>query len=276
MRYILHYTRPGDIVFDGFCGTGMTGVAAQMCGNPDAAFKYQLEREMRDDKIEWGARRAILNDLSPAASFIAYNYNTPVDVAEFEREARRILTECEAEYGWMYETLQVDAAGVPLTDATGQPVVGRIHYTVWADVLVCPSCSKEIDFYDAAFHEDTGRVDEEFTCPHCASRLRKRDCPKSMITRFDPIIGQAVTQVHQRPKLISYSVGRKRYAKRFSDADAQVQARIDATAVNGFVPTDRWIEGEKPKEPIRLGLERIHQSLRTCASSTKSRAVLIR
>jgi DNA modification methylase len=33
MRYILHYTEPGDVVFDGFCGTGMTGVAAQMCGD---------------------------------------------------------------------------------------------------------------------------------------------------------------------------------------------------------------------------------------------------
>jgi len=28
MRYILHYTEPGDVVLDGFCGTGMTGVAA--------------------------------------------------------------------------------------------------------------------------------------------------------------------------------------------------------------------------------------------------------
>ena len=36
MRYILHYTEPGDIVFDGFCGTGMTGVAANMCGNKNA------------------------------------------------------------------------------------------------------------------------------------------------------------------------------------------------------------------------------------------------
>ncbi|HMN15294.1 MAG TPA: DNA methyltransferase, partial [Bellilinea sp.] len=33
MRYILHYTQPGDVVFDGFAGTGMTGVAAQLCGN---------------------------------------------------------------------------------------------------------------------------------------------------------------------------------------------------------------------------------------------------
>ena len=36
MRYILHYTDPGDIVFDGFCGTGMTGVAAQLCGDKKA------------------------------------------------------------------------------------------------------------------------------------------------------------------------------------------------------------------------------------------------
>ncbi|MXX40497.1 MAG: site-specific DNA-methyltransferase, partial [Gemmatimonadetes bacterium] len=33
MRYILHYTQPGDLVLDGFCGTGMTGVAAQLCGD---------------------------------------------------------------------------------------------------------------------------------------------------------------------------------------------------------------------------------------------------
>lgn len=51
-----------------------------------------------------GARRAVLIDLSPAATFIAYNYNTPVDAAAFEREARRILAEVEEECGWMYET----------------------------------------------------------------------------------------------------------------------------------------------------------------------------
>ena len=35
MRYILHYTEPGDLVFDGFAGTGMTGVAAQLCGDKE-------------------------------------------------------------------------------------------------------------------------------------------------------------------------------------------------------------------------------------------------
>ncbi len=32
INYILHYSDPGDIVFDGFAGTGMTGVAAKACG----------------------------------------------------------------------------------------------------------------------------------------------------------------------------------------------------------------------------------------------------
>lgn len=31
MQYILHYTEPGDVVFDGFGGTGMTAVAGALC-----------------------------------------------------------------------------------------------------------------------------------------------------------------------------------------------------------------------------------------------------
>jgi len=124
MRYILHYTEPGDIVFDGFCGTGMTGVAAQMCGDRDVVMSlgYQVkpdgtilrEETDEDGKTVWkafsklGVRRAVLNDLSPAATFIAYNYNTPVDAAVFEKEAKSILKEVETECGWMYETLHTD------------------------------------------------------------------------------------------------------------------------------------------------------------------------
>ena len=114
---VLHYTNPGDIVFDGFCGTGMTGVAAQLCGNRNAVLElgYQVkldgtilqEESDEDDKKAWvafsklGVRRAVLNDLSPAATFIASNYNTPVDVKAFDKEAKKILVRVEKECGWM-------------------------------------------------------------------------------------------------------------------------------------------------------------------------------
>jgi DNA modification methylase len=127
MRYILHYTEPGDIVFDGFCGTGMTGVAAQMCGNKSEVeslgYKVTDDGSIMQEEIDengqkkWqsfskiGARKAVLNDLSPAATFIAYNYNTPVDAEAFEKEAQKVLDEVEEECGWMYETYHTTGEG---------------------------------------------------------------------------------------------------------------------------------------------------------------------
>lgn len=99
MRYILHYTEPGDIVYDGFSGTGMTGVAAQMCGSSSTSLKMELLSAVPDAK--WGTRKAILNDLSPVASFISYNQNYPVNGREFERLAKSILDAFERDCGWM-------------------------------------------------------------------------------------------------------------------------------------------------------------------------------
>src|SRR5271157_3365076 len=94
MRYILHYTEPGDLVFDGFCGTGMTGVASQLCGDRATAeslgYKVNKDGTIQDTDgtpfASLGARKAVVSDLSPAASFIAYNYNTSVDPIAFQSE----------------------------------------------------------------------------------------------------------------------------------------------------------------------------------------------
>jgi len=143
----------------------MTGVAAQFCGRPDAEFKAQIEADMPG--VKWGARRAVLCDLSPAAAFIAYNYNTPVDVAEFEREARRILDEMKEECGWMYETRHTDGK-----------TKGRINYTVWSDVFVCPECGKELVFWDVAVKD--GEVQDKFGCPKCGADLAKKSLDRAM------------------------------------------------------------------------------------------------
>ncbi|MBM4046740.1 MAG: DNA methylase, partial [Planctomycetes bacterium] len=101
---ILHYTQPGDIVLDGFCGSGMTGVAAQWCGAAPEAYRRALEEKWAVDgwgKPQWGARRVILGDLSPAATFIAANYNIPFNVNAFAEAGRRLLKEVQTELGWM-------------------------------------------------------------------------------------------------------------------------------------------------------------------------------
>src|SRR5207248_2303253 len=73
--------------------------------------------------------RAVLCDLSPAATFIAYNYNTPVDAAAFRQDAQSVLAQVEAECGWMYRTLHR-----PDT----MPNCDLACLLVGADLPVCP------------------------------------------------------------------------------------------------------------------------------------------
>lgn len=119
--YILHYTQPGDLVLDLFCGSGMTGVAAQMCAQPPADILESFP-ELKD---RVGPRGCILNDLSPAACHIAYNYNTPVDVEALKREFERIKTAVKDEFDWLYGTEHYEpAAGV--YDVSNAEVAGRL------------------------------------------------------------------------------------------------------------------------------------------------------
>ncbi len=77
-----------------------------------ATYRRQVESEFDKQGMKqpiWGSRRAVLNDLSPAATFIAANYILPFDVNEFARAGKRILEEVEQEIGWMYRTLRTDA-----------------------------------------------------------------------------------------------------------------------------------------------------------------------
>jgi DNA modification methylase len=256
MRYILHYTEPGDIVFDGFCGTGMTGVAAQMCENPDPDFKAKIEAEM--PYVKWGARKAILNDLSPAATFIAYNYNTPVDVVEFEKEAKRILDECEKECGWMYET-QHAIDGKVQYGLDGKPLKGRINYTVWSDVFICPTCSNEIVFWDVAVDQEKGKVNETFFCPHCRSELTKRSCARAQETHFDTRLNEFVTMAKQVPVLINYSVGKKRFEKKPDEFDLALIEKINNMEIPYWYPTDRMCEGSESRRNDRYGITHVHQ-----------------
>lgn len=263
MRYILHYTQPGYIVFDGFCGTGMAGVAAQMCGDREVVVSlgYQVkpdgtilqEESDEEGKKVWrpfsklGARRAVLNDLSPAATFIAYNYNTPVDVAAFESEAKRIIKEVEKECGWMYATLHSD-----------EKTKGKINYTVWSDVFICPECAGEIVYWQNALDREAGKVLDDFPCPHCSAQLTKRNMDRAWITKFDTSLKETVRQAKQIPVLINYSAKGKKFDKVPNSDDLALLERIENSEIPYWHPTVRMMEGKETRRNDPIGITHVH------------------
>lgn len=231
---ILHYTKPGDLVLDGFCGSGMTGVAAQWCGTAPNDYRKSLAAEWKTEghkAPEWGARRVVLNDLGPAATFIAAGYNLPFDFERFERAALRIVAEVEDEVGWMYETLH--------TDGTTN---GRINYTVWSEVFSCPECAGEVTFVEEALDEETKKTLKEFPCPHCQAELTKRRLDTFYVTRFDEVTGESYREPKRVPVLINYNVGSETYERPVERDDVELLRKIERLSIPSTVPTNRMMD----------------------------------
>ncbi|MEY8841432.1 DNA methyltransferase, partial [Cribrihabitans sp. XS_ASV171] len=66
--FIAAHTKPGDTVFDGFAGSGTTGLAALLCENPSAELRAEAKRLGLD--VQWGARNAVLYELGALGSFV--------------------------------------------------------------------------------------------------------------------------------------------------------------------------------------------------------------
>lgn len=136
--FLEHFTRPGDLVLDLFCGSGMTGVAAAMTG-----------------------RNAILNDLSPAAAHLAWNHTNPCD----PEELGAAFKELEKKVGPVLRELYATR------DAEGEQ--GLIYWTMWSTRHKCLECKKKFAMWDAV-DRDSGRMGTTVACPHCAATLKRK------------------------------------------------------------------------------------------------------
>lgn len=285
MRYILQYTAPGDLVQDAFAGSGATGVAAQLCGNKGVVeslgYKVDsdgvvLKDEVVDGKVCWipfsmlGERKCILSDLSPIASFIAYIYNAPADPLSLKYDAHDALRLVRKSYGWMFQTIHnptserlaqavsmIESSDAP--DLAGCGVIGKVNYTVWSDVFLCPECSSDVVFWNAAVDKEAGKVNQQFECPTCSALLTKRSLQRRWQKLFDPYLGEVVEQAVQVPVMINYSLGKKRFQKVPDRADLALILKTESIRAADWCPTFPLPSGFNTRQPIEShGLTHVH------------------
>jgi len=220
-QYVRHYTKPGDIVLDPFCGSGGTALAALMEG-----------------------RAAIAIDLSPAATFITKNYCTPVDVAELERAYRELEQKVKPEMDWLYETRCDRCDGRAVT-----------AYTVYSYVFQCPRCLERVPLFDCVEAQGQtagGKAKTIKACPHCYARGHVEEI-STRSERFDPVPvlvsylcsegckPQRGQRLHNDP-----DSKKRRY---FEECDLVRLQEIDARPIPHWVPPHRMMNVESDTEP---------------------------
>ncbi|EAG7745519.1 DNA methylase [Listeria monocytogenes] len=253
MRYLLHYTNPGDLVLDGFSGTGMTGVAGNYSSMVEKVsdLGYHVDSNGRytdpitGEQNEIGQRYVFLNDLSPEASLIANSFTAPLDVEDFIKEAEDILSDLEDELG-NYFKREVDGK------------YQTINYWVWSDVFSCPNCQNEMVFYDVA-SDESGKIQKEFVCPNCGAQLTKKKLNRVFQTYFNKENGKEVTE--SKKKMVLLNLGSKKEKKtiRATLEDYEELDRLIDTDIDEWLPTDIIPEGDEIPRVKRIGITNVNQ-----------------
>lgn len=266
MRYILHYTEPGDIVFDGFCGTGMTGVAAQLCKDRNIieSLGYRIDKQDNILRMETGengetiwlpfskvnARYAILNDLSPAATFIAHNFNTQIDTTGiiFETTAEGILDKLEAQFGSRFKVRE-----------SKEDSENILEYSVWSDVYSCPNCTAELCYWDIAVDTDNWKLKSEIFCPHCGIDLGRKDLSRAWVTFFDPVSGKTIRRAKKIRVWDVWKDGGYRKERPVAQCDRISMENWNEFEFSSFTPIKKIPEGDKTSDPYSSGINFVHQ-----------------
>ena len=181
---------------------GMTGVAAALNG-----------------------RRAILNDLSPAAIHLSLNHTRPCEPEALANAFRQL----EERLGPRLDEL---LTGTVHTDGTA----GIVHWTLWSTKHRCPKCSSKFLLWEAVDRK-SGRIGRTINCPKCGKELK----------RF------GLETLGSFPAWISYEVpSGRRYEKPASPEDVRRALSFRREAIAGWFP--RTVLGPDREMHLRCAL----------------------
>lgn len=242
MRYILHYTQPGDIIVDNFAGTGMCGVAASQCEEPSLEVKEKIESDFSENGIpnpKWGKRHAINGDLSPLCFHIDSNYNDTVDANKLQRAVDKIIEDLKFKFDKYY---------------TIKSVYGKAHinYFVWSEIVGCNTCGRELVVHDLSYNYETNSLYKELTCPYCGAKQERKNAQTLRITKYDTILKQSISEILYRECLINVST--ESSGRQF----IKISGSSELEEIEAFVPIHEFGEGDKYSDPKRVGATHVH------------------
>lgn len=242
--FIATHTPPGATVFDGFAGSGTTGLGAILCADPSEDMKCEAKRLSLP--VRWGPRRAVLCELGVLGSFIARTLCSPPDPGEFRRAAEQLLHDVARRHGWLYET----------ADPSGS--TGTIRYVVWSDIFRCPSCRKHISLWDACVSREPAQISGTFSCPSCGHHADVGDVQRVRENVVDDLLGEDRRIRRRQPAWVYGETAGKNWSRKASDVDLSLLQRIESEPIPPCVPRVGIPWGDLHRSGYHQGMTHLH------------------
>ena len=242
--FIAAHTAPGDTVFDGFSGSGTTGLAALLCGNPPDELRSEAER--LGLKVQWGSRNAILYELGALGAFVGRTLTNPPEPLSFRKAAENLLRESENEDGWVYGAIDPDGCN------------GMIRYVIWSDLLSCPACHRKTSLWDACVCLNPAQIASRFSCPECGHEASLDQTERVTESVWDDILGEERVSRVRHPVRVYGSTGKKRWSRDANDSDLALIRQVKSNSVPDLVPDVAIPWGDLYRRGYHQGITHLH------------------
>jgi DNA modification methylase len=244
---ILAHTEPGEVVFDGFSGSGTTAIASLLAQAPGDSRLSKIKEQISSFKL--GARACHAFDVSGLAWYIGNTLVSLPPVETFREAAEHVIAKFKQQTQGVYRT-------------TNESKEATIRHVVWSEVIKCTSCDSEIILGDIMVDLELIKMNEVGSCPHCKAEVRLSIAPRVMESKIDPIIHEEVQKRKLVPWMTYGKTGKKNWRRKsivddigcgrydFSDLNVPIRKMMDSEEEN-------W--GELHRSGYHKGMSYVHQ-----------------
>lgn len=241
--YIASATNPDDTVLDAFAGSGSTGIAALLAEHPTE--KMQETANALGVEPIWGKRNAILYEIGTYAAFATKTITNRLTAAEYARAVDDFIKKAEKLASGMYAAKSPDGRD------------GYIRYAIWTEVLICPECDAEIEYFTNGTSRNPATFYDKIECPHCHRTSLVEAMSFATEEHYDKLLKKTILRKKRRIAWVYGTSGKENWDRIATEDDTALVQKLEKE----FSPSDdpRKIEwGDLHRAGYHFGISHLH------------------
>lgn len=241
--YIASATNPDDTVLDAFAGSGSTGIAALLAEHPTE--KMQETANALGVEPIWGKRNAILYEIGTYAAFATKTITNRLTAAEYARAVDDFIKKAEKLASGMYAAKSPDGRD------------GYIRHAIWTEVLICPECDAEIEYFKNGTSRNPATFYDKIECPHCHRTSLVEAMSFATEEHYDRLLKKTILRKKRRIAWVYGTSGKENWDRIATEDDIALVQKLEKE----FSPSDdpRKIEwGDLHRAGYHFGISHLH------------------
>ena len=211
--YIASATNPEDTVLDTFAGSGSTGIAALLAEHPTEKM-IETASNLEVEPV-WGKRNAVLYEIGTYAAFATRTITNRLKAKEYTVAVEDFIMRAEKLVSELYAAKSPDGKD------------GFIRYAIWTEVLICPECKAELDYFENGTSRNPATFYNKIECPHCHKSTPLEEMSFATEEYYDKMLSKSILRKKRKIAWIYGISGKENWDRAPTDEDFALVQKLE-------------------------------------------------